>query len=462
MKKISIYIMGFVLLACSGCKKFIDVNTDPNNAVDGTEATMLPPVEIAIADEMYGGNAAFIVQNFMQTTAINQPPPQIGTYLEINSDLDGDWSVYYSTVLINLKIINTKAIADGKLNYAAIAQILSALALGNATDLWGDIPYSQALQGTANLSPVYDKQEDIYKDIQTLLDKGIADINAGTTTVPSSDDFFYTGDMSKWKMLAYSLKARYYMHLTKAPGYTAAAQAQLALTALTNAMQSSDDDLQYMFPGAAGQTNPWYNNFNQVSTAVISSDFVDTLVTRNDPRLSKMVSPSTETGLYTGREIGDAAAGDLESYSYPSSYYMGIGAGVYMMSYSETLFLKAEATYIVSGYAAAQSIYQSAVTAHMTKVGVAAADITTYLNSRGTLTAANAEQRIIEEKFISNYLNLEIFNDWRRTGYPTMVKVPNALSDIPRRVLYPEAEITTNPQPQQSAILTDRVWWDTK
>jgi len=462
MKKISIYIMGFALLASSGCKKFIDVNTDPNNAVDGTEATMLPPVEIAIADEMYGGNAAFIVQNFMQTTAINQPPPQIGTYLEINSDLDGDWSVYYSTVLINLKIINTKAIADGKLNYAAIAQILSALALGNATDLWGDIPYSQALQGTANLSPVYDKQEDIYKDIQTLLDKGIADINAGTTTVPSSDDFFYTGDMSKWKMLAYSLKARYYMHLTKAPGYTAAAQAQLALTALTNAMQSSDDDLQYMFPGAAGQTNPWYNNFNQVSTAVISSDFVDTLVTRNDPRLSKMVSPSTETGLYTGREIGDAAAGDLESYSYPSSYYMGIGAGVYMMSYSETLFLKAEATYIVSGYAAAQSIYQSAVTAHMAKVGVAAADITTYLNSRGTLTAANAEQRIIEEKFISNYLNLEIFNDWRRTGYPTMVKVPNALSDIPRRVLYPEVEITTNPQPQQSAILTDRVWWDAK
>ena len=462
MKKISIYIMGFVLLASSGCKKFIDVNTDPNNAVDGTEATILPPVEIAIADEMYGGNAAFIVQNFMQTTAINQPLPQIGNYLEINSDLDGDWGVYYNTVLINLKIINTKAVADGKLNYAAISQILSALALGNATDLWGDIPYSQALQGTANLSPVYDKQEDIYKDIQTLLDKGIADINAGTTTVPGSDDFFYTGDMSKWKMLAYSLKARYYMHLTKAPGYTAAAQAQLALAALTNAMQSSDDDLEYIFPGAAGQTNPWYNNFNQVSTAVISSDFVDTLVTRNDPRLSKMVSPSTETGLYTGREIGDAAAGDLESYSYPSSYYMGIGAGVYMMSYSETLFLKAEATYIVSGYAAAQSIYQSAVTAHMTKVGVAAADITTYLNSRGTLTAANAEQRIIEEKFISNYLNLEIFNDWRRTGYPTMVKVPNALSDIPRRVLYPEVEITTNPQPQQSAILTDRVWWDAK
>jgi hypothetical protein len=96
----------------------------------------------------------------------------------------------------------------------------------------------------------------------------------------------------------------------------------------------------------------------------------------------------------------------------------------------------------------------------MSKLGVADADVTTYLGKRGTLTAANAEQRIIEEKYISNFLNLEIFNDWRRTGYPTLVKVPNALSDIPRRLLYPEVEIISNPQPQETAKLTDRVWWD--
>ncbi len=139
---------------------------------------------------------------------------------------------------------------------------------------------------------------------------------------------------------------------------------------------------------------------------------------------------------------------------------MGIGATNHLVSYSESLFLQAEATSIVSGYAAAQPIYQNAIKAHMSKLGVADADVTTYLGKRGTLTAANAEQRIIEEKYISNFLNLEIFNDWRRTGYPTLVKVPNALSDIPRRLLYPEVEIISNPQPQETAKLTDRVWWD--
>ncbi|WP_183575091.1 SusD/RagB family nutrient-binding outer membrane lipoprotein [Mucilaginibacter sp. X5P1] len=459
MKKISLYTIGLILLASTGCKKYIDVNHDPNDPTDVQEAAILAPVEVVLSTEIYGGNSAFIVQNFMQTAAINQPPPQIGTYLEINSDLDGDWSAYYASALINLKIMNSKAEADGKTNYAAVAKILTALTLGNATDLWGDIPYSQAFKGTSNLTPVFDKQEVIYKDIQSLLDSAIVNINAASTIVPGSDDYFYSGDMTKWKKLAYTLKARYYMHLTKAPGYTAATQAQLALTALANGLASNDDDLQFAYPGAAGQENPWFDNFNPVSTAILASHFVDTLVSRTDPRLSKMVAPASSTGLYTGFQIG-GNTGDLLSYSLPTAYYMGIGATNYIVSYSESLFLQAEATSIVSGYAAAQPIYQNAIRAHMSKLSVADADITTYLGKRGALTAANAVQRIIEEKYVANFLNLEIFNDWRRTGYPTLVKVPNALSDIPRRLLYPEVEIISNPQPQETAKLTDRVWWD--
>jgi hypothetical protein len=459
MKKISLYTIGLILLASTGCKKYIDVNHDPNDPTDVQEAAILAPVEIAISTEMYGGNAAFIVQNFMQTTGINQPPPQIGTYLEINSDLNGDWGVYYTTALINLKIMNGKAEADGKTNYAAVAKILTALTLGNATDLWGDIPYSQALQGTVKLTPVYDKQEVIYKDIQSLLDSAITNIDAASTVVPGGDDYFYSGDMTKWKKLAYTLKARYYMHLTKAPGYTATAQAQLALTALTNGLASNDDDLECTYPGAAGQQNPWFANFNPVSTAVLASHFVDSLVSRSDPRLPKMVAPASSTGLYTGFQIG-GNTGDLLSYSLPTTYYMGIGATNYIVSYSESLFLQAEATSILSGFAAAQPIYQNAIRAHMTKLSVADNNVTTYLTKRGVLTAANAEQRIIEEKYVANFLNLEIFNDWRRTGFPKLTKVPNALSDIPRRLLYPEVEIISNPQPQQSAKLTDRVWWD--
>jgi hypothetical protein len=124
------------------------------------------------------------------------------------------------------------------------------------------------------------------------------------------------------------------------------------------------------------------------------------------------------------------------------------------------LFLKAEATLIKSGAVAAQPIYQDAIRGDMTKLGIDAASINTYLAARGTLTTANALQRIMEEKSIANFLSLENYNDWRRTGFPLLTKVPNAISDIPRRFLYPQKELTTNVQVQQSAKTTDRVWWD--
>jgi hypothetical protein len=133
---------------------------------------------------------------------------------------------------------------------------------------------------------------------------------------------------------------------------------------------------------------------------------------------------------------------------------------VYVFNYSEALFLKAEATLIKSGVAAAEPIYQDAIKSHMTKLGIATADINTYLANRGTLTATNALQRIMEEKKIANFLSPENFNDWRRTGFPLLTKVPNALSEIPRRLLYPQVELTSNPQAIQTAKLTDRVWWD--
>src|SRR5687768_16187192 len=98
--------------------------------------------------------------------------------------------------------------------------------------------------------------------------------------------------MTKWEKLAYTLKARYYMHLTKAPGHTASAQADLALTALANGMSSGEEELKFAYPDAAGQENGWFHNFNVVSTAVLASTFVEALKDRNDPRLSKMVKPA--------------------------------------------------------------------------------------------------------------------------------------------------------------------------
>ncbi|GAA3976915.1 SusD/RagB family nutrient-binding outer membrane lipoprotein [Mucilaginibacter dorajii] len=459
MKKILMILTSCVLISASGCKKYIDVNKNPNQPIDVAEAQILAPVELDISSSVFAGNVAVIAQEYMQVAALNQVAPNAGTYLMYNSDMDGDWTNLYVTCLNNLVTLNTKAVADGKSNYAGIAKILTAYCLGTGTDLWGDIPYSQAFKGSTNFTPVYDAQKDIYTNIQSLLDAGIADIAKAGTTTPAGDDYFYAGDMSKWTKLAYTLKARYYMHLTKATGYTAAAQAQLALTALEKGMQSNDDDFKMAYSGAAGAENPWQQNFISASTVVLANTFVNGFKTRNDPRLSVMVAPATATGLYTGLGEGLNTIGQLEEYSRPGDFYGAASATNYIVNYSEALFIKAEATLITSGFASAQTVYQSAVSSHMTKLGISTANATTYLATR-VLTSSNAEQLIIEEKQIANFLSLENFTDYRRTGYPVLPAVPNALSAIPRRVLYPEAEIISNPQPQQSAKLTDRLWWD--
>lgn len=474
MKKIFLYTGMIAILTGAGCKKFVDVNNDPNHPLTVQEKILLAPIEENIAHGLDAGgslsgnaptdgegDASVYTNHFMQTVCYNQVALNYGTYYFVNTNLNLTWGQAYNTVLENLKQLTQTSQTNGNPNYTAIAEILTAYTLGFTTDLWGDIPYSKALNGSKNFTPTYDTQQSIYDSVQALLDRGIADIGKAAGLKVGADDYFYSGNMTEWKKLAYSLKARYYMHLTKAPGHTAAAQAQLALTALQNGMTANTDDWKFVYPGGATSQNAWYTTMLPLSTLCASSAIVDTLAGRSDPRLPFLITKAKNTGLYTGRAIGTPTIGNLGNYSSLGSYVAGVSATQFIMPYTEVQFIQAEANLIVTGVAAAQPFYTAAVTNNMTKMGVAAGDITTYLGARGTLTTGNALQRIIEEKRIANLLSPENFNDWRRTGWPALNIVPNAqVATIPRRLLYPQTEINSNPQPQQSATLTDRVWWD--
>lgn len=462
MKKlITIVVIGSGLFF-AGCKKFIDVNNDPNRPINVQESLILPPAELAISHNLNAGLLAIYTNHYTQAVCLNQPVPNTGTYLMVNSEADGDWGNVYVTILNNLNGLITKAEANGNSGYAGIGKVLFAYTLGTATDLWGDLPLTEALLGSENFVPVYNSQEDIYKAIQAKLDDAISDLGGESKKSPSSDDFFYGGDLDKWKKLAYTLKARYYMHLTKAPGYTAATQANLALAALDNGFTSNDDDFKFSYPGSAGNENPWYNTFLPGSTLILSSHLVNELKDRDDPRLPVIVAPSVATGLYTGKDIGEDFVGSLEDYSIPNSFYGGANSDNFLVTYDEAAFLRAEATLLKSGAAAAEPIYQDAIKTNMAKLGLdpAGTAVSDYLAARGTLTTENALQLIMEEKSTANFLNMENWVDWRRTGFPVLTKVPNAMSDIPRRFLYPQSEKISNPQSQQTAKLTDRLWWD--
>jgi hypothetical protein len=473
MRTIIRNITAFSLIALlgTGCKKYLNVNNDPNDPSDVQESLLLVPTETAVSTTLAGGSltignytaAAVVTGYWTQQLALNQLFPQNDTYRVRPDDLDQQFLVIYSTILQNLRIMNRKAETQKHHSYGVVAKILTAYTMGYVTDLWGDVPYSQALDGS--LHPVYDKQEDVYKALQSLLDSAIAEnaLDPGTLT-PGSDDFLYHGDMSLWEKFAYTLKARYYMHLTKAPGYNAATQAGLALTALQKGFSAPSQEASFAaYSDNSGSENPWYENIDPTAgPTVLASTFVNTLTANNDPRLP-IIATKGSGGNYVGRVIGTTPAPNSKLYSNINDFYAGIGAPQPLMTYSEAEFLKAEAVFRTAGAAAATPVYINAINSNMHKLGLdtTSAPVLAYLAARGTLSASNGIQRIMEEKDVANFLSIENFTDWRRTGFPALSIVQNPyVPAIPRRLPYPLAELTSNPQPQQSAQITDRVWWD--
>jgi len=460
-----------IVLAGGSCKKYLDVNADPNNPADVQESLILFPVEVAISTVITGGS--FTTGNFTtiavtdaywtQQIALNQPPPQTDVYKLQAADLDQVFLTSYSTVLQNLLILNRKAEKNSNHAYGAIAKTLTAYTLGIMTDHWGDIPYSKGFDG--KLVVPYDKQEDVYKSMQALLDSAIleTDLDPGLST-PGTDDAIYGGDMASWKKFAYGLKARFYIHLTKAPGYNAATQAGLALDAASKSFTSNDEEARFgIYTSSAGTEGPWYLNIDPGQGGVVmASTFINDLKSKNDPRLDILVTKGSG-GTDTGRVIGTAIATNYRVYSLINDAYAAVDAPCYILNNSEVLFIKAEALFRTSGEAAAQPVFINGINSHMAKLGLdtTSAAVTAYLASRLPLTAGNALQRIMEEKAIANFLDMETFTDWRRTGFPALTIVASPyVPTIPRRYPYPLQEISSNPQPEQSAKITDRVWWD--
>ena len=473
MQRYFIFSLLFVIMMIGACKKYLNVNEDPNNPVDVQESLLLLPLETTTSTVVAGGsltvsNNPTVAQTnafWMQQIALVQIPPALDEYLIQPSNVDAIWATMYTTILENARILNEKAEAHQNYSYAVIAKILTAYNLGVLTDSWGDIPYSMALAG--HLQPVYDKQEDIYKDIQSLLDSSIAEnaLDPGKA-LPGSDDFIYGGDMSLWQKLAYTLKARYYMHLTKAPGYDPVTQSNLAMTALGNGFSSLSEEANFTaYSTSAGSENPWFENIQPVSgPIVLASTFVDSLLSRNDPRLTVLATLNTD-GIYKGRVIGADSVPDFSIYSTVNDFYAAKQAPQSIMNYPEALFLRAEAIFRISNAAEATPFYITAINASMNRLGLDTNSIavTSYVASRTPLTAVNAMDHIITDKSVANFLCTENYNDWRRTGYPVISTVQNPwYPTIPLRFPYPQAEELANPQPQQSAQLNDPVWWDSK
>lgn len=467
MKKITRYslflLAGTILFA--GCKKYLDVNTDPNHPLTVPENQILPPVEINLSTVEIGGFYGITCNYWMQVLSLNQALPNIENYFIQPKDANNDWSfTLYPAIQENLKLMIAQAEPAQHNEYTAIAYALMGYTLAITTDRWGDVAWSQALQIDKIITPKYDAQEVVYGDIQNLFDSALYyAAQPASKVAPTSDDLIYGGDMTAWTKWIHMMKARYYLRLSNAPGRTAATQADSALAEVAQGFQSNADNAEVQYPTQDG--SPWYNNtLPQEGGVVLADHFIKMLQSTSDPRLPIFAAPATagsDSGTYVGRPSGTATIyGNYLDFSLVGDFYSDINAPLYLATYSEQLFIQAEATYIKSGATAAQPIYLAAIGADMSMLGVKTADSLAYVPTALSNLTTNPLQAIITEKYIAGFLGVEPWNDWRRTGYPVLPLAQNATQpSIPQRWPYPTQELLANPQPQDSAKLTSRVWW---
>ena len=252
------------------------------------------------------------------------------------------------------------------------------------------------------------------------------------------------------------------MRLAYATGEDKVGRANKALAALAGAFASNADDADFTYPGGVDARNPNWT-FVELRTVFVASDyFVQMLKARSDPRLGIYFSPiqydsikgaGTTRVTYPAKPntfVGHLSGGDQfqadSTVSVIGPAFSAENAPLNVASYADQKFTEAEARFIVSGAAAADQAYRDGIRANLTKLGVATAAINAYIAARPALASvANPLQEIITEKYIANFLKTEPWNDWRRTGFPVVPLVPQAvINTIPQRIRAPNSELSSN------------------
>lgn len=484
-KIFTVLVLTIVILFATACEGFLDVNTDPTAPTNVPPDLQLSALLGAFSYEVIGNDPARNTNLWVQQLSWTGFAPSSDNYDFDESGPNNFWDTSYTVVLNNAREMEQKAEEDGNPAYSGISKIIQAWTFAILTDLWDEIPYSEAFDPT-NTTPGYDNQESIYGEIISLLNSALEDLDEQSPAPPGNDDLLYSGDMDKWKRLAYTLIARYELRLTNAPGRSAEDQANAALTALQNGFMSNDDDADFQYFDNAGEENPWYQfaiDGKWDTRDQLSAHYINLLQDLNDPRLSIQARPvgavdnnglvagfNTDSPVYAGN-INGVEGGGASNFSSIGSFYSDPDAPLTWISYAEAKFIETEAIYITQGAAAAQPVYEDAIRASMDKLGVDQGDADTYIASLPLLTAAaDPLEEIITQKYIANFLSLENFNDWRRTGYPGIESAANPVTpsgQIPVRYPYPNSELQNNADnvsqtgvPVGFGSLVINVWWD--
>jgi hypothetical protein len=458
MKKLLYKLFAIALIGLVGSCNFIDpeLNVDPNSPLDVQMSNILPAPQTMYAYVLGGDFGRYTTIWSQHHAGVERQHAAYDVYVLLENDVNNAWNNMYAVVMQDLSIIKAKADGTGSPHYAGVAKVMEAMALATMVDLFGDVPYSEALQGEAeepNLKPAYDGQADLYGTIQDLLDEAIADLsNEGSTFSPGADDLIFGGDLSAWIAAANSLKARYYVRLSEVSG-TAYADALDALDA--GAIADNAGDAQFNFGSAFVEQNPWYQFEDQRGDVNMGGFFIDLMNSIDDPRRTVFATTNAD-GDYVGAAAGVPDNGP--GISRFGSAYGSANSPVPFVSYVETKFLEAEAALDTDPDRAATA-HNEAITASLAKFGVSdAAYLAAQANEDGSTITL---EKILTHKYIALYTMQEPYNDWRRKGIPDLQPAAGE-TQIAVRYPYPINERLYNGEnwPGNVNLFTDNIFWD--
>lgn len=451
-----------LLTACSK-DKLNEVDFNPTVPSDVSVDLLLPQVEVATAFAVSGADLAWYSSVFVEQTAGRYG--QLRDYdrrINITSTLaNNSWTDIYANLGDLKQIIekgSTGGDEEGAWIHVGIAKVLTAYNFSVATDMFGRVPFSQALNGTENLSPAFDAQQSIYQGIIAMLDDAVADLQKEANKVPNAD-LIHGGDADAWIATAYSLKARYLMRLSNTPDYNPAA-VQQALDQSWLAVGGAGEGayFQGFTPNATGE-NPWYQEYNDRAYLAPSERLYNYMNERNDPRIP--ISLTMVDGAYAPAPNGQAIQDQAGTvYSFISEHYINAIQPIPLVTYEEMAFIQAELDFRNGGSAAAVTSYQNAVIASIVREGISEADATAYATSEAVTSESGPTlEDIMIQKWLSFYPfgSMEAYNDFRRTGYPATT---NPRGPAPLRMPYPQSELDANPTNVPSTPYTNGVWWD--
>ncbi|MDZ7604535.1 MAG: SusD/RagB family nutrient-binding outer membrane lipoprotein [Cyclobacteriaceae bacterium] len=450
-----------VFQSCSD-DKLDEIGTNPNNPTEVPIKLLIPQVTVETAFAVSGTDLAWYSSVFVEhTTGVHGQLETADKRTGINSTIgNNSWNSLYSVALANLNIIIERGseggAEEGYWNAVGIAKILMAYNYSIATDLWGEIPYSEALQGKENRTPMFDSQETVYTGIQELLDEAITDLQKESLTNVGATDFFYNGNSDAWIKAAYALKARYYNHLSrKDPEGTA----NSVLSAIANAFEDNSESLVFKsFTTDATGQHPWFQESNDRSHHAVSQTIYDITNDLGDPRAD--IWFGTIEGVVAPAPNGTATTDQSGTiYSRASQSYITATAPLPIITYDELKFLEAEANLRLNKKPEAYAAYLEGVESALERANVESDDITAYLAKSTVDVGENSLtlENIITQKYVSFWLfqPIEAYNDYRRTMIPEM---HNTVGPPPNRFPYPQDEVAANPNVPERTI-QNKVWW---